>query len=392
MKPEHSGRRRRRVLRLLAEHLAPPEASSCRDTSWQSAPAGAGAAHTAPLKLVILGGGERAEEIAGVLAANHPPSELRVVVVEASGDAAQQELADADAAYGTLTPELLAAAPNLRWLQCPAAAPVGNYYFPELVASDVIVTNMRGIYDEELSIHTLTLMLGVNRQMDRYHSQQLRHEYIKLPSGGAAGVDIPSATALLVGVGNAGGETARLCKALGMTTIGVDARRTEPHPYVDELYCAESLDEQLPRADFVLSTIPHTPDTEGLFDASKFALMKPTSVFVNVWPHSSANAFLARPDKLLPCGAVQSSSYLLFSPIGRTGCNCQSGRPSCCTSRRCDRWCRVRCVRARRGRQARLGASAAGTPTVRPACRMASQMFCTSLTLAVHQACHVITW
>eukprot|EP01045_Picozoa_sp_COSAG04_P041071 COSAG04_NODE_12304_length_659_cov_0.776786_2_plen_64_part_00 len=34
--------------------------------------------------------------------------------------------------------------------------------------------------------------------------------------------------------------------------------------------------------DFVLLTIPHTPETEGLFDASKFALMKSSAVFVNV--------------------------------------------------------------------------------------------------------------
>ena len=269
---ERGGRRRR--VQLLAEHVAPPRSSI---------PAVAAvASRSGPLKLVLLGGGERAKEIAQTITAKPPPSELHVVITGADGEAARQELADAHAAYGTLTPELLAAAPKLRWLQCPAAAPVGNYYFPELVASDVVVTNMRGIYDEELSIHMLTLMLGVNRRLDKYHSQQLGHEYVKLPSGGAYGVDIPASTALLVGVGNAGGETARLCKALGMTTIGVDARRTEPHPHVDELYGAEALDEQLPRADFVLSSIPHTPATEGLFDASKFALMKPSSVFVNV--------------------------------------------------------------------------------------------------------------
>lgn len=45
-----------------------------------------------------------------------------------------------------------------------------------------------------------------------------------------------AATALLVGVGAAGGETARLCQALGMRTLGIDARRTEPHPFIDELY------------------------------------------------------------------------------------------------------------------------------------------------------------
>ena len=75
---------------------------------------------------------------------------------------------------------------------------------------------MAGIYDEELSIHMITLMLAVNRQLPAYHSLQLKHEYTKLPSGGdnpvdkpqAGGVDIPRSTALLVGVGNAGGETA----------------------------------------------------------------------------------------------------------------------------------------------------------------------------------------
>ena len=48
-----------------------------------------------------------------------------------------------------------------------------------------------------------------------------------------------------------------------MKTLGVDARRTEAHPSVDELYGAEKLDELLPLADFILLTIPHTPDTEG---------------------------------------------------------------------------------------------------------------------------------
>jgi phosphoglycerate dehydrogenase-like enzyme len=265
-------------LQLVAQHLRPAP----------HRPAPAPAAGGEPYKLVFLGSAR--EDILRALEANHAPSELQIVTTESDGEAAVRELADADAAYGTLTPALLAAAPRLQWLQCPAAAPVGNYYFDELVASDVTVTNMRGIYDEELSIHMLTLMLGVNRQLDKYHSQQLRHEYIKLPSGGdnptdgtgAAGVDIPQSTALLVGVGNAGGETARLCKALGMTTLGVDARRTEPHPSVDELHGAEALDDLLPRADFVLSTIPHTPETEGLFDASKFALMKSSAVFVNV--------------------------------------------------------------------------------------------------------------
>jgi phosphoglycerate dehydrogenase-like enzyme len=134
----------------------------------------------------------------------------------------------------------------------------------------------------------------MDRQLGDYRDQQKLHKYNQLTFNrgdfrDAANlnpederVDIGAAIALLVGVGAAGGETARLCQALGMKTLGVDARRTEPHPFIDELYGAEKLDELLPLADFVLLTIPHTPETEGLFDSSKFALMKPTSVFVNV--------------------------------------------------------------------------------------------------------------
>ena len=45
---------------------------------------------------------------------------------------------------------------------------------------------------------------------------------------------------------------------------------------------ADALDALLPRADFVLLTIPHTPATEGLFDTAKFGRMKSTAVLVNI--------------------------------------------------------------------------------------------------------------
>ena len=38
----------------------------------------------------------------------------------------------------------------------------------------------------------------------------------------------------------------------------------------------------LPNADCVVLTIPHTPSTEGLFIASKFALMKDSALFINI--------------------------------------------------------------------------------------------------------------
>jgi phosphoglycerate dehydrogenase-like enzyme len=67
-----------------------------------------------------------------------------------------------------------------------------------------------------------------------------------------------------------------------MRVIGTDAR-LEDLPYgVAELYPPEGLDELLPSADFVILTIPHTPETEGLMNAKRFGLMKPSAFFINI--------------------------------------------------------------------------------------------------------------
>ena len=73
-----------------------------------------------------------------------------------------------------------------------------------------------------------------------------------------------------------------MCTAFGMRVIGVDARIHDRPRDVSELYAPEQLDEVLPRADFVILTIPHTPETEGLMDAARFARMKPTAFFINI--------------------------------------------------------------------------------------------------------------
>ncbi|MCA9020981.1 MAG: D-2-hydroxyacid dehydrogenase, partial [Planctomycetaceae bacterium] len=56
---------------------------------------------------------------------------------------ALSEIKDADAFFGKITPELLAAAENLQWVQSPTAS-LEHYVFPELVEHPCQLTNMRG--------------------------------------------------------------------------------------------------------------------------------------------------------------------------------------------------------------------------------------------------------
>src|SRR5207302_6521743 len=108
-----------------------------------------------------------------------------------------------------------------------------------------------------------------------------RRQWKKLPPD-AGVVHLPEATALVVGVGGIGAEVARLASAFGMRVIGIDERRTAPPLGVAELHRSAALDEQLPRADFVILTVPHTPETEGFMNRVRFRRMKRTACCINI--------------------------------------------------------------------------------------------------------------
>ncbi len=205
---------------------------------------------------------------------------VHVVTPETEAEAAAA-IADADAAYGVLSASLLARAGKLRWLQSPQAAPAAGYYYPELIAHPVVVTNMREIYNDHIGAHIMAFVLAFARDLQTYIPQQLRREWKPKPLDTGV-VHLPGATALIVGVGGIGAEAARLASAFGMRVLATDARRTEAPPGVAELHKPEALDDLLGQADFVILTVPHTPATEGFMDRARFKRMKRSAFFINI--------------------------------------------------------------------------------------------------------------
>ena len=151
--------------------------------------------------------------------------DVRVVVAE-DADTAAREIVDAEAAFGWLHRDLLAKATKLRWLQAPQAAPAAGYYYPELVAHPLAVTNFREIFNDHISAHIMAFVLAFARGLHVYIPQQIRHEW-KKPTEDHGVVHLPDATALIVGVGGIGAATAQLAAAFGMKVLATDARRTE---------------------------------------------------------------------------------------------------------------------------------------------------------------------
>jgi phosphoglycerate dehydrogenase-like enzyme len=194
--------------------------------------------------------------------------------------ALQAALARADAAYGTLSPELLSATRRLRWLQAAQAGPPPGFYHADLVRHPAQVTNMRDTYTDHVAAHTLALVLALARQLPRYVREQAAGNWAPDWSDGAV-VPLAEARALVVGTGAVGAEVGRLLAAFGTHVEGVDPRVTEA-PGFARVLPPDYLDRALGRADVVILTVPHTPSTEGLMDADHLAAMKQGACLVNV--------------------------------------------------------------------------------------------------------------
>jgi phosphoglycerate dehydrogenase-like enzyme len=202
----------------------------------------------------------------------------------------EADVADADAFLGKITPELLARATKLRWVQSFTAS-LEHYLFPALVEHPCTLTNMRGLFSDVVADHAIGLVLCFARNLHRYVRLQAQARWA--PVGGehdrpsmAAGpglvagfdrahVHLADATLGVVGVGHIGAEIARRARAFSMRVLGYD-----PAPRGDVEFVP--LDELLARSDYVVIAAPHTPETAGLFDRARLRKMKPTAVLVNV--------------------------------------------------------------------------------------------------------------
>jgi phosphoglycerate dehydrogenase-like enzyme len=205
---------------------------------------------------------------------------IEVVVAEDDGQA-MPALAGADAAFGYMQPAHLAACQRLRLLQAPQAAPPAGFYFPALVAHPAVVTNFREIFNDHIGAHIMAFVLAFARGLHVYLPQQQKRIWAKPPEDEGV-VHLPDATMLIVGLGGIGAEAARLASAFGMTVIATDVRRAEKPEGVAELHRADELDALLPRADFVVLTVPHTPATERFFGRAKFQAMRRSAFFINI--------------------------------------------------------------------------------------------------------------
>ncbi len=195
-----------------------------------------------------------------------------------------EEIRDAEVLLGwSLRPEQFASAKRLRWIHSPAAA-VHQLMFPELVASDVLLTNARDVHGPVVAEHALALLLALAKRLPaavRYQqshiwAQQAMWEERPRPR------EVMGATLVLVGMGSIGREIVPRATALGMRVVAAREHPDRGNGGAHAVCGSDQLDGVLAEADFVVIAAPLTSSTRGLFDAPRLARMKPDAYLVNV--------------------------------------------------------------------------------------------------------------
>lgn len=139
------------------------------------------------------------------------------------------------------------------------------------------IYNARGVYSVPMAEFALTGILQLVKQSRFFYENQKQHMWEKSRTLG----ELSGKTAVIVGAGNIGTEVAKRLNAFDMTVIGVDICNNEKL-YFDNVELLSELDEYLKIADVVVLTLPLMDSTRGMFDKTKFELMKENSIFVNL--------------------------------------------------------------------------------------------------------------
>ncbi|MGD2068436.1 MAG: D-2-hydroxyacid dehydrogenase [Gemmatimonadota bacterium] len=173
-------------------------------------------------------------------------------------------------------------APRLRWVQATSAG-IGHFVRRNGYAErmpDTVFTTASGVHARPLAEFAAMSILAHARGLLHMVEAQEARLWERF-----AGTDVVGRTVLVVGHGAIGQEVGRVCRALGMTVLGVKRHPSGVAPasvHADELHGPDALGGLWPRAEYVVLTAPHTDETEALVGADELAALPRGAVLINV--------------------------------------------------------------------------------------------------------------
>lgn len=171
------------------------------------------------------------------------------------------------ASYVDITPDVIDAAPNLKYIVVPA---VGyEWVDTEYAASKGITTlNCPTFNSQAVAEHAISLLMAVNRNLitglDELRAGEWNPQAL-------VGYELAGKKLGLIGYGNAGTRIEKIATALGLDVSYVNSKST-----------ADEVDTLISNSDFVIICAPLNDGTRNLLDERRLNLLKPTAILVNV--------------------------------------------------------------------------------------------------------------
>ncbi len=225
-----------------------------------------------------------------ILVSNSDPTLLKelqsvsskVQITPVTKENVMQEIGSADAFIGEITPEMVRAGKNLKWVQVMSAGVERVLHLSggnDLRDSKIILTNNKVVQGPEIADHAMAMLLTLSRALPTYIANRQQETWRGRPY---QGIELNGRTAVVIGVGGIGTQIAVRANAFGMNVIGVDPEDKPFMPFLKKVVKPDQLDEVLPEADVVFISAPHTPLSHKMMGPHQFELMKKNSYFIAV--------------------------------------------------------------------------------------------------------------
>lgn len=193
-------------------------------------------------------------------------------------DAATVEAADAEIILSA-DPRLPGAAPELKWMCC-AFAGVEPFLAPGAFAnSKVLLTNASGAYGVTIAEHVVMVALELMRRQMDYNRVVAARAWVRdLPIR-----SIRDSRVTLLGAGDIGREVAIRLRAFGpKRVVAVNRSGRDAGDMFDETLPVSALDGVLPETDLLVMSLPGTPESRGIMDGQRLALLPKDAFLINV--------------------------------------------------------------------------------------------------------------
>lgn len=215
-------------------------------------------------------------------------------VVEAE-ELTEQQMAEVEVLYTRRALPEPEQAPSLRWVQFHWAG-IDAFVEHSLLRSEVKITTLSGAAVPQMAEYALTMMLAAGRHLPRMLEDKQQKQWAEDRFARFRPSELRGATVGIVGYGSIGREIARLCQAFGAQVLAAkrNLKQLEQVGYMpqglgdpqaeipERIYPPQAVGSMASECDFLVLTVPLTPNTRGLVDEAVLQKMKPSGYLVDL--------------------------------------------------------------------------------------------------------------